>query len=88
MLAEQLEAAGFVEHHVEALDFTLDYRSAADWWESQLSFSSRFARAVASADDDQLAELREAVDRLAERFSGRDGGLRVPARTWVAWAAA
>ena len=88
VLAEQLEAAGFVEHHVEALDFTLDYRSAADWWESQLSFSSRFARAVASADDDQLAELREAVDRHAERFSGRDGGLRVPARTWVAWAAA
>jgi len=86
--AEQLEAAGFGEHHVEALEFTMDYRSAADWWESQSSFSSWFARAVASADDDELAELREAFERQAERFSGPDGGLRVPARTWVAWAAA
>ena len=88
LIAEQLDAAGFGEHHVEALEFTMDYRSAADWWESQSSFSSWFARAVASADDDELAELREAFERQAERFSGPDGGLRVPARTWVAWAAA
>jgi SAM-dependent methyltransferase len=88
LLAEQLEAAGFGEHHVEALDFTMGYRSAADWWEAQSSFSSFFARAVARANDSQLAELREAVDRHAEDFSGADGRVRIPARTWVAWAAA
>jgi hypothetical protein len=88
LIAEHLQAGGFTEHHVEALDFTMGYRSAADWWEAQLSFSSFFARAVARANDSQLAELREAVDRHAEDFSGADGRVRIPARTWVAWAAA
>jgi SAM-dependent methyltransferase len=88
LIAEQLEAAGFGEQHVEALDFTIDYRSATDWWEAQSSFSSFFAQALARADADRLAEIRAAVDRHAERFSGADGHVRIPARTWVAWAGA
>lgn len=88
VVAEQLAAAGFGEHHVEALDFTIDYRSAVDWWESQSAFSSWFAQAVARADDDQLAAIGDAVDRHAERFMAEDGTVRIPASTWVAWAAA
>ena len=34
VIAEQLEEAGFVEHHVEALDFTMDYASPEAWWEA------------------------------------------------------
>jgi SAM-dependent methyltransferase len=88
IVARQLEAAGFTEHHVEALDFTIDYRSPADWWESQASLSGLLARAVRNASEDDIAAVREALDRHAERFAADDGTLRIPARTWVAWAAA
>jgi SAM-dependent methyltransferase len=88
MIAEQLEAAGFGEHHVEAVDFTIDYRSAADWWASNSDYSTWFAAAVARASDDDLAAVGDAIDRHAERFAAGDGSLRIPARSWVAWAAA
>ncbi|HTE62375.1 MAG TPA: methyltransferase domain-containing protein, partial [Solirubrobacteraceae bacterium] len=32
VIARHLDAAGFTEHHVESLAFTIPYRSAADWW--------------------------------------------------------
>jgi SAM-dependent methyltransferase len=88
VIAEHLEAAGFAEHHVEPLEFTIEYRSAADWWQSQSDFSRWFADAVARANDDDLAEVSDAVDRHAEQFAAEDGRLRIPARTWVGWAAA
>jgi SAM-dependent methyltransferase len=88
VVAEQLDAAGFAEHHVEPLDFTIPFRSAADWWSSQSAFSAWFADAVARAGDDDLAAVSDAVDRHAARFAEPDGTLRIPARTWVAWAAA
>ena len=85
-IAAQLEAAGFTEHHVEALDFPIDYRSAADWWNSHATVSTWFADAVARASDDDLAVIGDAVDGYAERFAQPDGTLHIPARTWVAWA--
>ena len=88
VIAEQLEAAGFGEYHVEPLDFEIPYRSAADWWNAQSAFSTWFAAAVDRAGDEDLAAVGDAVDRHAERFAQPDGTLRVPARTWVAWAAA
>jgi SAM-dependent methyltransferase len=88
VVAEQLEASGFGEQHVEALDFTIRYRSAADWWNAQSASSAWFSDAVARAGDDDLAAVGDAVDRHAERFIQPDGALRIPARTWVAWAAA
>jgi SAM-dependent methyltransferase len=88
VIGEHLEAAGFAEHRVEALEFTYEYRSAADWWASQSDFSVWFAAAVARASDDDLAAVGDAIDRHAERFAAPDGTLRVPARTWLAWAAA
>ncbi len=88
LVAENIEAAGFTEHHVEPLDFTMDYRSAADWWDAQSELSSRFAANLRQADEDDIAAARDAVDRHAERFATEEGTLRVPARTWVAWAAA
>jgi len=88
VIEEFLQAAGFAEYQLEALDFTIDYRSAADWWASQSDFSVWFAGAVAGASDDVLAAVGDAIDRHAERFAAADGSLRIPARTWVAWAAA
>jgi SAM-dependent methyltransferase len=88
VVAEQLEAAGFGEHHVESLEFTMDYASAEDWWASQAALSARFAAALRRAGDEDVAAARAAVERHAERLVSAEGELRIPARTWVAWAAA
>jgi SAM-dependent methyltransferase len=88
IIAEHLDAAGFGEHHVEALEFTYDYRSAADWWAAGCDFSAWFADAVERAGDDEIAAVSDAIDRHAQRFVAGDGTLRIPARTWVAWAVA
>ena len=88
LIEERLDAAGFTEHHVEALDFPLTYRSPADWWRTLLACSNRVATAVAQADDDVVDAIAESLDEHAESFRQPDGTLRVPARTWVAWAAA
>ena len=87
-IAEALGDAGFTEYEIEPLDFAVPYRSAADWWASQADLSMRFAGAAAAADDDALAAAGDALDAHAERFRTADGSLSVPARAWVAWAAA
>jgi SAM-dependent methyltransferase len=87
-IVERLEAAGFVEHHIEPLDFPFVYRSASDWWATLLDCSKTLSGAVAQADDDTVAEIGDALDRHAEAFRATDGTLHVPARTWVACAAA
>jgi SAM-dependent methyltransferase len=88
LIAQHLQAAGFTEHHVESLEFPIAYRSAADWWAAQVALSSGFRAAVAQATDDDLAAVGDALDRHAERFATPDGTLQIPARTWLAWAAA
>jgi SAM-dependent methyltransferase len=88
LVADFLDAAGFAEHHVEALDFPIDYASVDDWWEAQTAQSTRFAAALRRASEEDLAAVRAEVEREAEQFRTAGGGLRVPARSWVAWAAA
>ena len=87
-IEEALEQGGFTEYDVEPLDFAITYRSAADWWAAQSDLSMRFASAVARAGDDDLAAAGDALDAQAEQFRAADGTLQVPARAWVAWAAA
>src|SRR5919198_1948508 len=60
LIAEHLEAAGFTEQHVEALDFAIEYPSVDDWWASQSAFSSRFATALSRASEHDLAAVRAA----------------------------
>ena len=88
VIAEQLEDAGFVEHNVEALDFTMDYASAEDWWEGQSATSGRLAAAISSGPREAIAEVRAAVLAAAASYAQPDGTLRIPARTWVASAEA
>jgi SAM-dependent methyltransferase len=87
-IAEHLDAAGFTEHHVEPLDFSYAYRSVDDWWDAQSDLSFGFSSALRRASPDDVAVVRAAVERAAERFVQEDGTLTLPARTWVAWAAA
>ena len=84
VIAEQLEDAGFVEHRVEALDFTLDYPSVAEWWASQRDVSLRFAQATAALDATTTAAVQAALTDTAEPRTRADGIVAVPARTWVA----
>jgi len=88
VIAEQLANAGFSEHQVEPLDFPVDFRSPADWWSQTIACSNRFASAVAGAPDDVVDGIAERLDEHAARYRQDDGSLRLPARTWVAWAAA
>ena len=87
-IAEHLEEAGFIEPHVEALDFTMDYASPEAWWEGQAGLSSRLATAIAAAPPDAIAEVKAAVIAAAASFGGPEGTVRIPARTWVASAEA
>ena len=88
VIAEHLEAAGFTEHHIESLDFAMQFSSAADWWDYQSDMSNCFAASLRRAGEEDLVAVRAAVDRHAERFTTADGSVRIPARAWVAWAAA
>ena len=88
LIAERLEAAGFTEHHVEPLDFAIEFDSFEDWWAMNLELSRWFGDAARAADPGVLEEVRAAVAQQAERFTAEDGTLVLPARTWVAWASA
>ena len=88
VIAQQLEDAGFVEHHVEPLDFTMDYASPEAWWEGQTRLSGRLAAAMASAPPEAIDEVRTAVLAAAASFAGPEGTVSIPARTWVASAEA
>ncbi len=86
-VAEHLEAAGFVEHRLDVVDFHMRYPSVTAWWESQRDLSLRFGEAAAALDADATAEVQAALERTAARWTGDDGAIAVPARTWVAVAA-
>jgi SAM-dependent methyltransferase len=87
-IAEHLDAAGFVEHAVERVDFSYRFGSVEDWWAIQSGLSMRVRDAAAAMD----AATRDAVvEELRGRvagWTGDDGALEFPARTWVAWAEA
>jgi len=83
-VADQLEAAGFVDPRVEAVAFALRYASAREWWESQRDLSLRFAEATARLDEGTIAAVQAALAETAEPWTQPDGTLAVPARTWVA----
>jgi SAM-dependent methyltransferase len=80
-----LDATGFVEYTVEAIDFTMRYPSVEAWWERSEDMSLRvLERASKDQDDEILAALAE----RAWPWTAEDGSLTLPARTWVAAATA
>ena len=88
VIAEHLEAAGFTEHRVEPLDFAIEYGSFDEWWDTQRDLSRMFSSTLDALDAGTVAELRATAAERARAFAREDGTLVVPARTWVAWAAA
>jgi SAM-dependent methyltransferase len=86
VIADTLDAAGFVEYEVHALDFAFRHASARAWWETtrDTSLRVREARLDPGEVDDVVAALAE----RAAPWTGEDGALTLPARTWVAAATA
>jgi SAM-dependent methyltransferase len=88
VIVEQLEAAGFVEHEVAAVAFTMSYASVDDWWDVTTAMSMRFADAAAAMDAATRETIKTALAERAAEWMAGDGSLAIPARTWVAAATA
>jgi len=87
-LEELMRGAGFGELSIEALDFEMRYADAEHWWDTTLDCARSFSATVRGLEPSQRDDVRAALaDQLAE-YAGQDGSLAVPARTWVALAAA
>jgi SAM-dependent methyltransferase len=87
VIADRLEAAGFVEHHVEALDFVVRHADADAWWQATKAMS-RFLGEALAKDPGQEEAIRAVLAERAADYVTPAGTLEIPARTWVAWAAA
>jgi SAM-dependent methyltransferase len=89
IIEEQLASVGFVDDiRVEAVAWTYTYATAKAWFDTQVDLSSRTREVVAGLDDAALARLRDGLRAAAEPFTRDDGTVVMPARTWVASAAA
>ena len=88
VIGERLEESGFVDYEVATVDFTVAYESVEDWWASTQDMSMRFAQATARLDAGTAAEIKQALAEAAEPYTGDDGAVAFPARTWTAVATA
>ena len=83
-----LEAAGFDEIDLDAVDFTFEATGPDDWWEHSLRTSASLAGLVQGLSPADHYRLRDAWDEAYAPFAQPGGGLRLPARTLVAAASA
>jgi ubiquinone/menaquinone biosynthesis C-methylase UbiE len=84
IIADHLEAAGFVEYEVDAVEFAMRYASVEAWWETTRDMGQAVREAAALMDDQDTAEVLAALRAAASPWTGADGSLAIPARTWVA----
>jgi SAM-dependent methyltransferase len=80
VVAENLEAVGFVEYEVTTLDFPITYASVQQWWDTSRSMGARVSQARVPDESEIIAALADA----AKQWTAEDGSIAVPARTWVA----
>lgn len=87
-IIETLEAAGFVQPEVEAVDFTLRYDDVDDWWVSLTQMSTATGDADKRMDFATRSDVLADLERAGQPFTQPDDSLIIPARTWVASASA
>jgi SAM-dependent methyltransferase len=87
-IEERLEAAGFTEFEVDTVDFAYPFPSFDEWIATQRDLASRFREALDGLAPDERDDVLAAVREQALPFVQEDGSLVLPARTWVAAAAA
>jgi SAM-dependent methyltransferase len=83
-IADQLEAAGFVDYEIEAVEFEFRYPSVEEWWDIGRDFALRLRQAAATLTAQETEEVLEALREAAAPWTAEDGSLTMPARTWVA----
>jgi SAM-dependent methyltransferase len=88
VIADTLDAAGFVEYDVEAIDFAMRFASAREWWQVGKDVSLRVRDASAGLSREQEDEIVDALADRTKQWTAEDGSLAIPARTWVAAASA
>jgi len=87
-IEELLDAAGFADWRVEAVDFAFDVSSFDEWWEFQYDVSPLLARALTPLTPEQRDGVYEAIERRLSAYAADGGSLTLPARTLVAFAEA
>jgi SAM-dependent methyltransferase len=87
-LRELLDATGFYDVEVDALDVTFEADSLDAWWNHLVLSSPRLSEAVAGLSPADHYALRDAVDAAYAPWVADDGRVRLPGRTLVAAATA
>jgi SAM-dependent methyltransferase len=87
-IEELLDATGFDDVEVQAIDFAFHEPSLDAWWEHLVETSGRTARVVAGLSPAEHYGLRDAVDAAYAPYVAADGSLAIPARALVAAAGA
>jgi SAM-dependent methyltransferase len=87
-IEDLLEAAGFEDIDLDAIDFAFEAAGVEDWWEHTLRTSPTLAAVLPGLSPADHYRLRDAWDAAYAPFAQEDGTLRLPARTLVAAASA
>jgi SAM-dependent methyltransferase len=87
-IEELLDAAGFDDIEVQAIDLEFHAGSLDAWWEQAVGTSGRVSGIVARLGPAEHYQLRDAVDAAYAEFVRSDGSVAVPGRTLVAAASA
>jgi ubiquinone/menaquinone biosynthesis C-methylase UbiE len=85
---ELLEATGFDDIEIEALDLTIEAASLDAWWEHVMQTSMTTAAVVRDLAPADHYSLRDLVDAGYAPYVRDDGSVQLPARALVAAAAA
>jgi SAM-dependent methyltransferase len=87
-IEELLDAAGFDDVEVQAVDLEFHSPNLDDWWDHAVGTSGRIAKIVAGLSPAEHYAVRDAVDAAYADFVQSDGSLAIPGRTLVAAASA
>ena len=83
-----LDAAGFADPEVHAVDFSFTFDSSDAYFEHQLDMSTRLRDQIRDLSPAEHTALRDGIDERLADHTRADGSLELPARTWVAAATA
>jgi ubiquinone/menaquinone biosynthesis C-methylase UbiE len=85
---EMLDATGFDDVEVSAIDLSFEAASLDDWWDFSVQTSPGLAGAVRGLAPAEHYKLRDAMDAGYAEYVRDDGSLLLPARALVAAATA
>ncbi len=83
-----LEAAGFHEVWVEAVDLIHRAEDFEEYWQTTLDLMRDFRETVLARPEAEIAEIRDGLARRLKRFVEPDGSVEVPMRALCAMATA